>query len=137
MRKRTETGKQKSPPKGCNICGGWLDEKGFCATGGGYPVTMLCPFVCPFCRKLLKWDGACMFCFGSHTPEDRATWTFPGDEYQVEGGHWINQGSANEVCTPQQNIACMEVVRLVLDGKLAQVEAQERIQGILHPEVPF
>jgi len=39
-------------------------------------------------------------------------------------------------CTHEQNSACMEIVKLVLGGKLSELSGQERIKEILNP-VPF
>ena len=49
-------------------------------------------------------------------------------------GHALNSG---RMCTHEENQACMGVVKLVLAGKLAEVEGHEKIKEILHPEVPF
>ncbi len=138
MTKPTKGGPRKAKaPTGCTICGGIVDEKGFCATGGGYPMMMTSPFVCPFCRSRLSWDGGCNGCHGTFTKSDRSTWTFPGDHYRVENGHWVIQEGPQKACTYEQNEACIEIVRQVLDGKLSEIVAQDRIQGILHPEIPF
>jgi len=123
-------------PKGCTICGGQLGEYGFCATGGGFPGMMACPFTCPFCRRLLSWDGGCNFCHGTLNKDDRASWSFPGDHYHLEQGHWQLKEGPSKACTPEQNMACMMVVQAVLDKKISELRGQERIQEILNP-VPF
>ncbi len=138
MTKPTKGGTKKAKaPSGCPVCGGTQDEKGFCATGGGYPGTMACPFVCVFCHQSLSWDGGCSWCFGTHTPSDRATWTFPGDEYQREKGHWVMVAGPQKACSPEQNSACRDIVRAVVDKEVSEIVAQDRIQTILQPEVPF
>ncbi len=48
--------------------------------------------------------------------------------------HGLNEGRE---CTPEENKACMQVYKLVLSLRLSVPEGQERIQEILHPEVPF
>jgi len=48
--------------------------------------------------------------------------------------HGLGEGRA---CTREENDACMEVVKLILGKKLSELEGQERIKEILHPEVPF
>lgn len=48
--------------------------------------------------------------------------------------HGLEEGRA---CTKEENDACMEIVKLVLAKKLSELAGQERIAGILHPEVPF
>jgi len=48
--------------------------------------------------------------------------------------HGLGEG---RICTREENDACMEVVKLILGGKLAECEGQERIKEILHPDVPF
>ncbi len=63
---------------------------------------------CPICNKVLDLNGLC-------------------------GGNF----KCPESCTDEQNQECMAVIKLVLAGKIAECEGQERIQGILHPEVPF
>jgi hypothetical protein len=81
----------------CGADGAVLESTGWCPTGGGYAVTyttgagvgaLACPFACPICRGLLSWDGGCNGCRGSRTPEDRTSWTFPGDRYEAQGGHY-------------------------------------------------
>ncbi len=123
--------------KGWPSCTGPLDDKGFCTRRGGFPLTMACPFVCPFCRQGLTWDGGCNWCHGTYNMDDRESWTFPGDQYDAVGGHWLRIGKAQEVCTPQQNEACIAVVLDVLNRRISELAGQERIKEILHPLVPF
>jgi len=53
-------------------------------------------------------------------------------------GYYKHHGlGIGRLCTNEENKACMKVVLLVLDRKLSEVEGQERIKEILHPEVPF
>jgi len=66
------------------------------------------PKTCPICEGVLDLDGLC------------------------RGNYRCSHSVTHE-----QNIACMEVVKLVLGGKLAECEGQERIKEILHPDVPF
>jgi len=132
MRRRKEPGRIK----GCPVCTGVMDETGFCVTGKGYPITKTCHFMCPFCRQELTWDGACIWCHGTHTKDDRSTWSFPGDEYHVQHGHWVKVAGPQMARSVDENTACQAVVQQVLDKKLSEKEAQARIHGILHPEVP-
>jgi hypothetical protein len=48
--------------------------------------------------------------------------------------HGLGEG---RMCSHEESMACRGIVKLVVDGKLAEVEGLERIQKILHPEVPF
>jgi len=48
--------------------------------------------------------------------------------------HGLGEGRG---CTREENDACMGIIRLILDGVLAECEGQERIKEILHPEIPF
>jgi len=66
------------------------------------------PKRCPICEGVLDLDGLC------------------------RGNYRCSQSVTHE-----QNIACMEVVKLVLGGKLAECEGQERIARILAPDLPF
>lgn len=66
------------------------------------------PKTCPICDGVLDLDGLC------------------------RGNYRCSKAVSHE-----QSMACRKIVTLVVDGKLAECEAQERIQGILHPEVPF
>ncbi len=135
MTKPTKAGAKKAKLLGCS-CGGYLDEWGYCATGGGYPITQACPLVCPLCRSALTWGGGCTSCKGTSTRADRTSWTFPGDLYEVQRGHWVKVGGPQKACTPDQNKACALIVDKVLAGELKEPEAQEKIQDILNP-VPF
>lgn len=66
------------------------------------------PFACPMCntpgredaaRVQLDWDGGCMRCKGSRTPQDRTTWTFPGSRYDHDGrGHWAKTVTGPQPC---------------------------------------
>ncbi len=117
-------------------CGGVLSDIGQCEQGGGYPITMLCPFVCPFCRSRLNWDGACMWCYGTHSRQDKATWTFPGDYHEAQGGHWIKAELPAKACTQKQNKECLAVVYAVLDKRMTVKDGLEKVGDILSP-VPF
>jgi len=114
---------------GCS-CGAYLDEHGYCLTGGGYPIIYTCHFVCPFCRHSLSWDGGCTNCKGSHTPSDRLTWTFPGDRYEVQYGHWVQVEGPAKATSPENVKACMQVIDKVFLG-LNVEEANKEIAGIL------
>ena len=71
------------------------------------------PPVCPICRASLAPSGACLRCHGSRTPQDRYTWSFPGDRYETHdeqgravgnGDEWIWRGAGpRSACTPEQN----------------------------------
>lgn len=94
----------------CALDGATLDPTGYCPTGHGYPafvwfwatggtnppyprwvkVMTECPIACPICTARLDWAGGCLRCNGSRTPDDLATWTFPGDRYDYDtSGHWM------------------------------------------------
>ncbi len=98
---------------------------------------MDCPFHCPICRTLLKWDGGCNSCHGTANIDDRASWTFPGDRYKLEDGHWVLQEGPAKAVSMEQNIACNLVVQAVLDKKISELRGQERIHEILHPDIRF
>ena len=74
-----------------------LATDGYCQRGSGYPLTVACPFACPYCRQPLEWSGACLHCHGSATPLLRDSWTYPGDRWEThdpddrpigDGQHW-------------------------------------------------
>jgi hypothetical protein len=90
--------------RACRLCGGSLRDDGLCLRGGGYPMTMACPFVCPVCRQRMQWDGGCNACHGTPTV-DRAAWTFVGDRYELEHGHYrlVARTETLRVCTPDEN----------------------------------
>lgn len=104
--------------------GGTLDIQGRCGIGDGFPVEMACPFVCPICRHALEWSGGCFGCHGSLTPDDRQTWTFPGDRYDTHdergrpignGQHWVWQATGPRLaCRPEQNQEAAAMLARVL-----------------------
>lgn len=74
-----------------------LAGDGYCQRGQGYPLTVACPFACPYCRQPLEWSGACLHCHGSATPLLRDSWSYPGDRWEThdpddrpigDGQHW-------------------------------------------------
>jgi hypothetical protein len=93
--------------------------------------------VCPICRGSLGWDGGCRRCYGSSTPSDRTTWTFPGHRYEREGVHWIEVEGPRRACSPEENKAAMAVVKAVLAGATTG-NAFERLQDVLakHGRLP-
>jgi len=135
----TKPTKGKTPKAltGCSTCGGRLGEYGFCESGGGFQGKMECPFSCPICRFKLSWDGGCNSCHGTANIDDRASWTFPGDRYWLELGHWVFKEGPAEAVSMEQSIACNLVVQAVLDKKISELRGQERVHEILHPEIPF
>ena len=98
-------GDRELSPRRCLVDGGLVEadgeRAGWCLTARAYAVAYhvrvvtdeghklerarqtAAPFVCPHCRARLTWDGGCDRCFGSATPRDRETWTFPGDRYDL------------------------------------------------------
>ena len=92
----------------CATDGADLGTDDWCPVGQGYPMaarqdvqraaTRLTPLrferrvlsevvpaqVCPHCRRRMTWDGGCSDCHGSSTPGDRATWTYPGDRWELD-----------------------------------------------------
>ena len=90
--------------------------RGICTRGGGAPMTDRCPFACPICRKPLEWCGTCYSCHGAVTGS-RADWTFPGDRYELEDGHWIKVlDGPRRACTPAENQAGARELLRVLAG---------------------
>lgn len=106
----------------CREDGAILEANGYCKRGRGFPATMQCPFVCPLCRHPLDWDGACMACHGCTTAR-REDWTFPGDRYELEDGHyrWV-AGKARRACTPEEKAIGLAEVRRILAGGGAKVK---------------
>lgn len=93
--------------------------------------------VCPFCRGLLDWDGGCSQCYGSNTPQDRNTWTFPGHRYERQGLHWEEIDGPRKACTREEHKAALAVVQGVLHGNLRITEAFERLQAALQAHGPL
>jgi hypothetical protein len=121
-------------PRACPFDGTQLDPAtGFCLSGNGYPEGMLCPFVCPFCRRRLEWSGACYGCHGSEMPSERATWSFPGARYEThdEDGKPISDGQhrvkvaepSHWACTPAENAAGFAEVQRLLGRVLGERSA--------------
>jgi len=131
MTRRRLEGKAAGPKK-CPIqgCGGYLDDIGLCQDGFGFPITTSCPFVCPMCGANLDWSGGCMSCKGATAPEDRLTWTFPGNEYEVQHAHWVKVGGPAKATPPDKMKACMRVMDKVWLGLSAEL-ANKEIAGIL------
>jgi hypothetical protein len=83
--------------------------KGFCERGGGYPVTMSCPFACPICRHDLDWSGGCSGCHGTQSMSGK-DWTFPGDGYYThdvqgrpigDGQHYVKEQGSRPAASPR------------------------------------
>ncbi len=145
MTRRRLDGKASAGPKKCPIqgCGGYLDDMGACQEGFGFPMTMSCPFVCPIsgCGANLDWSGGCRSCHGVPTTKaDRSTWTFPGDEYQIQQCHWVQVGMPRIGVHPDKIKACHAVIKKVEVGLSVEV-ANKEIAGILgvagEEEPPF
>lgn len=117
-----------------------LDDQGWCLRGNGYPVGIVQPTVCPYCRQRLEWLGACFGCYGSETPTDRLTWTFPGARYEThddngrpigDGCHLVKTAEAfRRVCTPAEMKTGFDAVQNIL-AKAPVMEI------IVLDEVPF
>ncbi len=103
-------------PRECPADGAILEANGLCPRGRGFPATMRCPFVCPLCRQPLDWDGGCPACHGC-TSALRQDWSFPGDRYELEDGHyrWVAKGG-RRACTPEENAEGLARVRAILAG---------------------
>jgi len=53
----------------------------------------------------LDWDGGCIRCHGCTTGR-REDWTFPGDKYEIQKGHWQRVADGPRLaCTPEENRA--------------------------------
>jgi len=64
--------------------------------------------VCTLCRGPLDWDGGCNRCHGC-TSGRREDWTFPGNKYELDKGHW------HRVCGPRKALTPAEVKQLMAD----------------------
>lgn len=119
------------------LCGAELLGSGRCAESGEWPrITWARVFkpalaafekvyfeipaqpnvVCPFCRGALSWDGGCRGCYGSATPSDHATWTFPGKRFDRVGAHWVEIDGPRRACSPSENAAALELLDRVRRG---------------------
>ena len=85
-------------PLSCPLDAGVLDPRGWCARGQGFTLLLAAPPgpPCPICRGPLAWSGGCYQCYGSRTPADRTTWTFPGQPYALVSGHYRPEGAAGQ-----------------------------------------
>jgi len=70
---------------------------------------------------MLAWDGGCERCHGCTTGR-REDWTFPGDRYELDKGHWQPVDVPRKACTPEQNAAGFAAIRAVL-GKVDYLSA--------------
>jgi hypothetical protein len=61
-----------------------------------------CPYWCPECRGRLEWSGACHRCHGTRTPDDKTSWTFPGDRFEPDeaGEHYLPVAAGPRPCVP-------------------------------------
>lgn len=100
-KRRDQSDDAGQPVRRCLYDGTQLDKQGWCLAGNGFPDYFKCPFVCPRCREPLGWAGACLSCYGTDTPADRASWTFTGARYDThdddgkpigDGQHWVKTG---------------------------------------------
>lgn len=108
-------------------------NRGFCMRGQGYPMTEVCPFSCPICRKPLQWSGACYECFGTTTGR-REDWSFPGDHFELQEGHWVKVAEgARRACTQAENKAgARDLLRALAGSALAA-----KVPAAPVEEVPF
>lgn len=101
-------------PAICPADGARLQADGWCPQGNGYLAHMACPFACPICRQLLSWDGGCEHCHGCTTGE-REDWTFPGDRYELDAGHWQKiLAGPRRACTREENAAGARTLAAIL-----------------------
>jgi hypothetical protein len=89
----------------------------------------VCPFACPMCRKPLEWSGACYACHGTITGQ-REDWSFPGDRYELERGHWVKVAAG-----PRP--ACSRVENRAGAGDLVRIFAAGAGVAPVEEEVPF
>ena len=119
-------------------CGSPLLASGRCSDSGHYPASLTQPpFACPICRGSLDWQGGCHRCFGSPTPGDRNTWTFPGDDYEVSGFHRVKVASGpRKCCTPAQSHAAGKIVQSVLDREVDLPTALGMLEEVMETGEP-
>jgi hypothetical protein len=111
-------------PSQCATDGALLDPNGFCHAGHGFAPSADCPFTCPFCRHPLAWSGACEACHGCTTGR-RDDWTFPGQRYDFQAGHWRPDPTApagQPACAPEDNAAAARAINRML-GRLVLPES--------------
>jgi hypothetical protein len=120
-------------PAVCETDGSVL-ENGFCHAGGGYAKHWPCPFVCSICRGPLTWNGGCHRCHGCRTGE-RDDWTYPGDRYELDAGHWrlVAKGPF-PVASQEQNKAALRVVHDVWAKNITAEQGHERVRDIFGEE---
>lgn len=109
------------PPRSVCDCGARLLTSGTCAATGGYPATAACSIACPMCRGPLAWDGGCERCHGCLTGR-REDWTFPGDRYELEAGHWRRTEGPRRACSLEETAAGFAILRARLGRILAADE---------------
>ena len=78
-------------------------------------MTMNCPFVCPLCRNPRMWSGGCFYCHGTSTGR-REDWAFPGDRYELDGGHFVKVCGPRRACSVEENAAGFAALRVILDA---------------------
>lgn len=117
----------------CPVDGGALIEGGWCVEGHGYPVARACPFVCARCRVPLLWDGGCVSCHGSETPDTPSTRRFEGDRYELERGHWRKVAEGPRPCSTDAEIAAgLARLKTNLSGVLSRTPtSREPSRGLL------
>lgn len=103
---------------------------GWCPRGDGYALTVRdgqgklrevrCPVSCQICRGPLGWEGACRRCHGSATEQDPATWTYPGDTYELtEGRHWRRTARGPQpVASPEQVAGHLAAIMRVRQARI-------------------
>lgn len=111
---------------------------GKCQDAGEYPASLTRPPVaCPFCRESLDWRGACLRCYGSATSGDRNTWTFPGDDYEVDGVHRVKVASGpRRCCTAEQSHTAGQIMRAVIDQEIDVATALGMMEEALETGEP-
>lgn len=121
-------------PSLCPADGGRLQADGWCETGQGYLAHMSCPFACPICRHPLGWSGECHACHGTTTAK-REDWTFPGDRYELAGGHWQHVLTGErKACSMAENvIEARKVTAILAKSTLAKTvgEPEPRMRDAL------
>jgi hypothetical protein len=87
------------------------------------------PLCLPRVSRPLAWNGACDRCRGSDTPEERDTWTFPGDYCEPVGdptdpsyGHHVRRYKGP---TPAPTLTEVDGYLQELRERLAKITAKQ------------
>lgn len=129
VREAVEVPLAPPPKRKCTSCGVVLLASGLCSAKGGYSSAMACPHACPICRGPLAWDGGCDRCHGC-TSGKREDWTFPGDRYELDKGHWQRVDGPRKACTPDENVAGFAAIRVLL-SKVDYLSATRNERGMV------